>query len=130
MQITEKELKSVFRKRSPPMQKDVHTIKCPKCGEVFPIDESGYTAIASQIRDKEFRKALNERVEQMQSQQENAIKLVETTAQADKEKSISELNHQIDTLNQQIKSIKKENELDKERSIADYKQQITELQAQ
>ena len=130
MQITEKELKSVFRKRSPPMQKDVHTIKCPKCGEVFPIDESGYTAIASQIRDKEFRKALEERVEQMQSQQENAIKLVETTAQADKEKSISELNHQIDTLNQQIKSIKKENELDKERSIADYKQQITELQAQ
>ena len=26
-------------------------IKCPKCGEVFTVDESGYAAIVSQIKD-------------------------------------------------------------------------------
>ncbi|MBR6412690.1 MAG: DUF2130 domain-containing protein [Alphaproteobacteria bacterium] len=108
----------------------MHTIKCPKCGEVFPIDESGYAAIASQIRDNEFRKALEERFEQMQADKESALKLAQVTADADKEKSVSALNHQIDILNQQLKTIKKESELDKEQSIAEYKQQITELQAQ
>ena len=29
-------------------------IKCPKCGEVFQVDESGYAAIVKQVRDKEF----------------------------------------------------------------------------
>ena len=36
-------------------------IKCPKCGEVFQVDESGYAAIVRQVRDKEFEKELSER---------------------------------------------------------------------
>ena len=31
-------------------------IRCPKCGEVFQVDESGYAAIVKQVRDKEFEK--------------------------------------------------------------------------
>ena len=27
-------------------------IKCPNCGEVFQVDESGYAQILSQVRDK------------------------------------------------------------------------------
>lgn len=34
-------------------------IKCPKCGEVFAVDESGYAQIVQQVRDKEFVKNLN-----------------------------------------------------------------------
>lgn len=33
-------------------------IKCPKCGEVFTVDESGYAAIVSQIKNAEFHKEL------------------------------------------------------------------------
>ena len=43
-------------------------IKCPKCGEVFTVDESGYQAIASQVRDKEFEKELKKREEAISSQ--------------------------------------------------------------
>ena len=32
----------------------MENIKCPHCGEIFTIDESGYAAIVSQIKDKEF----------------------------------------------------------------------------
>lgn len=33
-------------------------IKCPNCGEVFVVDESGYAQIVQQVRDKEFDKVL------------------------------------------------------------------------
>lgn len=36
-------------------------IKCPKCGEVFAVDESGYAQIVQQIRDREFEKELKRR---------------------------------------------------------------------
>ena len=32
-------------------------IKCPKCGEVFQVDETGYAAIVKQVRDREFTNA-------------------------------------------------------------------------
>ena len=47
-------------------------IKCPKCGEVFQVDESGYAAIVRQVRDKEFEKELSERKAQYLSEKENA----------------------------------------------------------
>ncbi len=43
-------------------------IKCPKCGEVFQVDESGYAAIVRQVRDKEFEKELSERKAQYLSE--------------------------------------------------------------
>ena len=36
-------------------------IKCPKCGEVFQVDEHGYAQILQQVRDKEFQKELERR---------------------------------------------------------------------
>ena len=36
-------------------------IKCPKCGEVITVDESGYAEILSQVKNKEFEKELKER---------------------------------------------------------------------
>ena len=40
-------------------------IKCPNCGEVFQVDESGYAQIAQQVRDKEFEKELSRRQQEM-----------------------------------------------------------------
>ena len=40
-------------------------IKCPKCGEVFTVDESGYAAIIVQVRNAEFHKELREREAQL-----------------------------------------------------------------
>ena len=34
----------------------MNEIKCPKCGEIFQVNESDYAAIAKQVRDKEFEK--------------------------------------------------------------------------
>ncbi len=36
-------------------------IRCPRCGEVFTVDESGYAALLNQVRDQEFQRELAER---------------------------------------------------------------------
>lgn len=41
----------------------MHEIKCPHCGKAFTIDEAGYADIVMQVRDKEFDKALHERLD-------------------------------------------------------------------
>ena len=42
-------------------------IKCPKCGEVFVVDESGYANIVKQVRDKEFARELKKREEELKT---------------------------------------------------------------
>ena len=39
----------------------MNEIRCPKCNEMFKLDESGFAKIVKQVRDSEFEKALNER---------------------------------------------------------------------
>ena len=36
-------------------------IKCPNCGTVFQVDESGFADIVRQVRDEEFNREVRER---------------------------------------------------------------------
>ena len=83
-------------------------IKCPKCGEVFQVDDSGYAAIVKQVRDKEFNKEILNREIQFENDKNNAIEL----AKLELEKEYSE------KLNQKESEIAKlESELSTERII-------------
>ena len=50
-------------------------IKCPNCGEIFAVDESGYAQIVQQVRDKEFEKALKHREKDLAEKKESELKL-------------------------------------------------------
>ncbi len=52
-------------------------IRCPKCGEVFQVDESGYAAIVKQVRDREFSAELKARQAQFETEKDSAVKLAE-----------------------------------------------------
>ncbi len=54
----------------------MNTIKCPNCGEVFQVDESGYEQIAHQIRDKEFAKELERREKELDVKKERELTLI------------------------------------------------------
>ena len=41
----------------------MNEIRCPKCGEVFKVDESNYAAIVQQVRDSEFKRDVEEQAE-------------------------------------------------------------------
>ncbi|MBR6920695.1 MAG: DUF2130 domain-containing protein [Clostridia bacterium] len=70
-------------------------IKCPKCGEIFTIDESSYADIVKQIRDDEFKAELEKReegvkkVEQLNA--ESRIKEIEV----EKDREISKLRAEL-----------------------------------
>lgn len=51
-------------------------IKCPKCGEVFQVDETGYSQIAQQVRDKEFVKEIERRERELEARQEKELELI------------------------------------------------------
>ncbi len=51
-------------------------IKCPKCGEIFQVDETGYDQIARQVRDKEFAKELERRERELEAKQEKELELI------------------------------------------------------
>jgi len=55
----------------------MNEIKCPKCNEVFQVDESGFADIVRQVRDSEFEKALRERESLLEADKKNAVKLAE-----------------------------------------------------
>ena len=48
-------------------------IKCPNCGTVFQVDESGYAQILSQVRDREFDKELERREQELAQKKENDL---------------------------------------------------------
>ena len=60
----------------------MNEIKCPKCGQVFQVDESGFADIVKQIRDHEFEKELHEREKLMKQDKENAVKLAEANTKS------------------------------------------------
>ena len=53
----------------------MNEIKCPRCGEVFKVDASGYADIVKQVRDAEFSRDLDERVKAVQREGEQALEL-------------------------------------------------------
>lgn len=65
----------------------MNTIKCPKCGEVFTVDESSYAQILKQVRDEELRREVKEKLELSLKAQENEqkLQLAETRRAAESE---------------------------------------------
>ena len=61
-------------------------IKCPSCGEIFTVDESGYTEIVKQVRNAEFERELSA----IKSQSEKEKELLGSKYALELEKGISE----------------------------------------
>jgi len=53
-------------------------IKCPKCKEVFKVDDAGFADILKQVRDGEFEKELHDRLELFEKDKKTAIELAES----------------------------------------------------
>lgn len=107
-------------------------IKCPKCGEVFQVDEAGYAAIVKQVRDKEFNRELKERESQFKMAKEDALEVARTKAEkefnqlkAEKDRLVSELNAKLTAKDEEQKHIVKEAEAEKDKVIAELNAQIT-----
>ena len=121
-------------------------IKCPKCGEVFQIDEAGYAEIVKQVRDREFDGELAARVRQFEREKAQALELakaeqhtavLEAVAGLQQQLSdqehgyqlkIAELQSKIDRQDSEnelvLEKLRSENEIAVQQIKADYNAQI------
>ena len=70
-------------------------IKCPNCGEVFTVDESGYQQIAQQVRDAEFDKELKRREQELASKQQNDVELMRMQQEQKNQAALSQKDSEI-----------------------------------
>lgn len=104
----------------------MHEIKCPNCGKVFSVDESGFAAIVSQVRDEEFHKELNEREKHLQTENKTTLRLVEISAEREKEKALFELKQDIERLKAQIACDEKDRTIAINEAVSEKKDELVE----
>ncbi len=102
-------------------------VKCPKCGAVIQIDETNYERIASQIRDKEFHRALEEREEISKRDKDNEVKMAVLNTENDYKEVISEKEIRIKELESQIEMLQSQKEMDIKIAVESKDKEISEL---
>jgi hypothetical protein len=58
----------------------MNEIICPHCHKTFKVDEAGFADIVKQVRNQEFDAELHDRLQVLEKDKENAVKLAEATA--------------------------------------------------
>ena len=93
-------------------------IRCPKCGEVFQVDESGYDQIAQQVRDREFEKELDRRKKELDAQREQELEIIRLQEEKEHTANITQKDAEIAKLQSQLEGIEKTNQLSLAKEIA------------
>ena len=70
-------------------------IKCPKCGSVFQVDETGYAQIVQQIRDTEFEKELKRREQALAQQKAKDMEIARLDLERHQREELSKRNDMI-----------------------------------
>lgn len=111
-------------------------IKCPKCGEVFQVDESGYAAIVKQVRDKEFRKEIHDYEQKFERDKETAVKFAVSDIERenerksfDLERKISELENELRVFDSEKKRILSDAKAEMEKALAEKNSEIERMKS-
>lgn len=121
----------------------MNEIKCPHCGKVFQVDESGFADIVKQVRDGEFQRELAKREELMRADKEQALALAASQAQgklqeslaakdASMQQAVAQRDAAISELKAQLDALVREKELYAQNEVAKVLQEreaaLTEVQ--
>ena len=80
----------------------MNEIRCPHCGKVFQVDESGYTQLLKQVRDAEFERDMAERERLLDAAHRSAVQAAETRVRAEGERALAERDGKIAQLQAQL----------------------------
>ncbi|MCI8983485.1 MAG: DUF2130 domain-containing protein [Hungatella sp.] len=97
-------------------------IRCPKCGEVFLVDESGYAQIVQQVRDREFDKELKRREADLVEKKDRQLEITKIQQKGEYDKIISDKALELSNKDREIEKLKSElvnSETEKKLAISD-----------
>ena len=95
-------------------------IKCPNCGEIFVVDESGYAQIVQQVRDKEFNKELKQREKDFEKMREKDLELARMKQKDEFDQLLSSKEAELtekDKIIEQLRSQMSGNETEKQLAV-------------
>lgn len=104
----------------------MNEIKCPSCGNVFKIDESGYAAIVKQVRDEEFKNELLQREAAINREKDSLLKIADAENQKNLNEKIAEKDREITALEEKLKSLEDRAALERERAVAEKDREISQ----
>ena len=104
-------------------------IKCPKCGEVFQIDEAGYAEIVKQVRTREFNDELQRQKSAMDSEKKMAVELAVSKANSEKDNQIAALKNQLEVRNNELNNMKDKSAAELKIALSQKEQEITQLRS-
>tara|TARA_Y100001968_G_scaffold323473_1_gene361214 strand:- start:1410 stop:2702 length:1293 start_codon:yes stop_codon:yes gene_type:complete len=82
----------------------MHQINCPECGKVFKIDETGYSNILNQVRNDEFDRELEKRLELAEKDKIQAIELAKKNIRILMQESATNKDAKIQSLQSQLEA--------------------------
>lgn len=82
----------------------MHEIMCPNCKKAFKIDETGYADILKQVRDREFEKQLNARLELAEKEKLIAVELEKTKVTSELDKRVAAKDAEIQELRSRLEA--------------------------
>ena len=104
-----------------------HTIECPKCHEIFQVDEAGYAAIVKQIRDKEFEKEIKDRELRFEAEKEDALRIAKLEAEQNFKEQLNQKETEILNLKSEIKTEQQSKDLAIKETVTEKEKEIVEL---
>ena len=109
-------------------------LKCPKCGNVFQVDEADYASIVSQVKNAEFEAEIQHRLAEMNkrltAEQQLATSRTEQSFQAQLSKKdllLGEKNTEIERLKMQLQNIESKKQSELTLALAEKDQTIAQL---
>ncbi len=112
-------------------------LKCPKCGNVFKVDEADYAAIVGQVKNAEFNQEVERRMKELEKQQKAEQKAETLKAEqnyqkllSEKELNLTQKDAEIAKLQSQLEGIENTNQLSLAKEIAKKDKEIAALQTQ
>ena len=108
----------------------MNEIRCPKCGEVFQIDESNYESTVKQVRDHQFMEELRKRDQEYQEKLKKELELERTRTESQNQRALSEKQQEIITLKNQLQNKDQETRLLTKEAVDEIEARLQEKEKQ
>ena len=97
-------------------------LRCPKCGNVFTVDESDYTALLSQVKNAEFDAELSRRIHELEENQKARQQAEQARRAAEQQTAQAQIQLQLQALQARLDQAEQQKQL----AVAQVRQQATE----
>ena len=105
-------------------------IKCPNCGQVFQVDETGYAQIVQQVRDSEFEKEIAKRESELAEKRENELRMARMEQEKQFDKTLTEKESELADREKKIELLKAEKQSETEKIRTEKDNEIERLKAE